>query len=461
MSPRLDKDGAVRFQKDQAPLIVFRVDVILMMGIILVPMFGIIDRFLYPQMFSRFMSYRLLASLACLVLLLVNRRWNLGHKSLYLGVAAFYAVGLSIIKMILDLGGYSTPYYAGLNLVFIGFSVVIPVSLGIILLHCAALYLIYIGLVLLFSQPDNPALLISNNMFLSSALLIALTAAYINQKLRVREYLLRLDLERLRQKLERYSKGLEIKVRKKDQDLMRKMEELRNGRALLANTQRASIYGLAKLAESRDKSTGQHLERIQVYCVLIARRLSQFEAYQETMTEDYIAVLVDSCVLHDLGKVAIPDEILLKPDKLTPKEYDVIKTHAAIGGDTLGAIDQRLGEKSFIHLGREIAYFHHECYDGSGYPLGLRGQDIPLAARIVAVADVYDALTSNRCYREAMTHAAAVRLITNGRGSQFDPEVVDAFLWVQDLIQKAGQRIHEQDGWADQGPARSAASARY
>jgi len=459
MSPDLDKDCAVRFRKDQAPLIVFRVDVILVLGIVLVPMFGIIDYFLYPQMFSRFMSYRLMASLACLVLFLINRRWSLGHRSLYLGLIAFYAVGLGIVKMILDLGGYSTPYYAGLNLVFIGFSVMLPVGLSTILLHCAALYLIYLGLVLLFSLPDNPALFISNNMFLASTLLIALTGACINQKLRIREYLLRLDLERLRRKLERYSKGLEIKVRKKDQDLMQKMEELRNGRALLADTQRASIYGLAKLAESRDKSTGQHLERIQVYCALIARRLCRFEAYRETMTEDYVAVLVDSCVLHDLGKVAIPDEILLKPDRLTPREYDVIKTHAAIGGDALGAIDRRLGEKSFIHLGREIAYFHHECYDGNGYPLGLRGQDIPLAARIVAVADVYDALTSNRCYREAMTHAAAVRLITNGRGSQFDPDVVDAFLWVQDLIQKAGQRIHEQDGLVDQSLVRSAAAA--
>ncbi|MBW1712874.1 MAG: HD domain-containing protein [Deltaproteobacteria bacterium] len=445
MSPKVDPKVAQRFQGDQGPLIVSRVNVILLLGMALVPMFGLIDYYLHPEFFLRFVSYRLAASLTCLGLFIVNHKWDLGPKSFYLGVAAFYAVGLSIILMIVDLGGYATSYYAGLNLVFVGFVVIIPVAAGQILLYCLVLYLAYLSLVFFFSQPQSLALFVSNNMFVLSTLTIVVTGSYISHKLRLREYLLRLELEEAQEKLRQYSQKLEIKVEEKDRDLMQTMDELRNGRELLADTQRASIYGLASVAESRDKETGQHLERIQVYCALIASELSSFKGHRGVIDDRFIADITDSCVLHDLGKVAIPDDILLKPGKLTPKEYEIIKTHTAIGGDLLGAIDKRLGENSYIRLGREIAYFHHERVDGSGYPLNLKGKNIPLSARIVAVADVYDALTSNRCYRLAMSHQEAVKLIINGRGSQFDEDVVDAFIRVRDRLREVGRRIHQSD----------------
>jgi len=391
------------------------------------------------------MTYRFAASLICLVLVILNRRLELGYRSLYLGVGGFYAVGLAIVMMIVDLGGYSTSYYAGLNLVFIGFGMMIPVGFSVILIHSTALYLLYLLAVLLLCRPGDVAQFAANNLFTVSTLMLMVASSHINHKLRLREYLLRLDLEKARHQLQRYSEGLEIRVREQSHDLMEKMEELRHGRERLLDTQRASIYGLAKLAESRDRETGQHLERIQIYCAMLARELKEDPLYKSTIDEKFINDISESCVLHDLGKVAIPDEILLKPDRLTPEEYEIIKTHAAVGGNALATIEERLGGRTYLRLGREIAYFHHERYDGQGYPLGLKGEKIPLAARIVAVVDVYDALTSNRCYRRSMSHDEAVALIAQGRGTQFDPVISDAFLRIQERLRNTSRQILVQE----------------
>ena len=404
-----------------------------------------IDAGLHPEKLARFMVYRFSASLICLILVLLNRRLKLGYHSLYLGVAGFYAVGLAIILMVVDLGGYSTSYYAGLNLVFIGFGMMIPVGFSVILIHATSLYLIYLLAVLFLCPPGQVALFAANNLFIVSTLMLMAAASHINHNLRLREYLLRLDLEKARHQLQRYSEGLEIRVKEQSQNLMQKMEELRDGEERLLDTQRASIYGLAKLAESRDRETGQHLERIQVYCGMLTRELKNDPLYKSVIDEEFINNVAESCVLHDLGKVAIPDEILLKPDRLTPEEYEIIKTHAAVGGDALATIEDRLGGRTYLRLGREIAYFHHERYDGQGYPLGLKGERIPLAARIGAVVDVYDALTSNRCYRRSMSHDQAVALIAQGRGTQFDPVVSDAFLRIQARLAEASRQIQAEE----------------
>jgi HD-GYP domain-containing protein (c-di-GMP phosphodiesterase class II) len=189
----------------------------------------------------------------------------------------------------------------------------------------------------------------------------------------------------------------------------------------------AIILGLAKLAEYRDLDTGTHLERIREYSKILAGELARNPNYKGYITGRYIEDLFHSSILHDIGKVGVPDSILLKPAGLTSEEFESIKRHVTIGGDSIREIEAKMNMKSFLTLGKEIAYYHHEKWDGSGYPKGLKGQDIPLSARIVALADVYDALTSERPYKKAMSHEKAAAIILEGRGTHFDPLMVDIF----------------------------------
>lgn len=204
--------------------------------------------------------------------------------------------------------------------------------------------------------------------------------------------------------------------------------ELRSRWELIRQTQGAAMVALAKLAETRDPETGQHLERMRNYSRVIAEEMSTLAEYSLYITEEYIQDIHNSSPLHDIGKVGIPDAILLKPGRLTPKEFEIMKKHSAIGGDALAAADQQLGGESFLTLGREIAYHHHEKWDGSGYPDGLKEMNIPLSARIVAIADVYDALTSKRVYKDAVSHDQARAIIIDSSGSHFDEDVVRSFL---------------------------------
>ncbi|MBI5897383.1 MAG: PAS domain S-box protein [Desulfobacterales bacterium] len=202
----------------------------------------------------------------------------------------------------------------------------------------------------------------------------------------------------------------------------------------------ATILGLAKLAEYRDEDTGTHLERIREYARIIARELARQPRYRGYITLEYIEDIYNSAILHDIGKVGVPDAILLKPGKLTREEFEIIKTHATLGGDALRAVEANIEGQTFLTLGKEIAYYHHEKWDGSGYPKGLKGEHIPLSARIVALADVYDALTSKRIYKEAFTHQKAVEIIVKDRGTHFAPDVVDAFM----AHEEAFRRIREE-----------------
>ncbi|MBW1820876.1 MAG: PAS domain S-box protein [Deltaproteobacteria bacterium] len=196
----------------------------------------------------------------------------------------------------------------------------------------------------------------------------------------------------------------------------------------LHNARAATIFGLSKLAEYRDKGTGAHLERIREYAKIIAIEMAGLPAYEDYITEKYIEDIYQSSILHDIGKVGIQDSVLLKPGKLNAEEFDIMKRHAALGGDALAEVESWTEGRSFLTLGIVIAYYHHEKWDGTGYPDGLKGEDIPLAARIVAIADVYDALTTKRLYKEAFTHEKSRGIIISLKGSHFDPDVVDAFL---------------------------------
>jgi putative two-component system response regulator len=199
-------------------------------------------------------------------------------------------------------------------------------------------------------------------------------------------------------------------------------------RILGLETRDLAMFALAKLSESRDPETGAHIERVQSFARLLAQYLSTTERYSDVIDNTFVRLIFQTTPLHDIGKVAIPDSVLLKPDKLSSAEMEIMRTHAGIGAETLDASLQRFPNVQFLQMARDIAMSHHERWDGNGYPNKLAGRDIPLAARIVALADVYDALSSRRVYREALSHAQAKLLIVNERGTQFDPDVVDAFL---------------------------------
>jgi putative two-component system response regulator len=201
------------------------------------------------------------------------------------------------------------------------------------------------------------------------------------------------------------------------------------GERILSNEyHQITIFTLAKLAESRDPETGLHLDRIREYSKILGVNLARQDKYRDILPFSEIENIYYTSVLHDIGKVGIPDTILLKPGPLDPNEFDVMKTHTIIGGKTLGQALAEYPEARFLEVARNIAFWHHERFDGSGYPHGLAGEDIPLSARIVALADVYDALASKRPYKKAYPHAAAREIILEKRDKHFDPDIVDAFV---------------------------------
>jgi putative two-component system response regulator len=208
--------------------------------------------------------------------------------------------------------------------------------------------------------------------------------------------------------------------------------------------QEVTIRALASLAETRDDETGNHILRTQNYVRLLAQKLSRHPRFRAFLSPATIDLLYKSAPLHDIGKVGIPDRILLKPGELTPEEYEIMKTHTTLGGDAIAHAELAAGEDvGFLRLAKEIAYNHQERWDGSGYPRALKGDDIPISARLMAVADVYDALISKRVYKPAMPHDQAVQIIREGRGIQFDPDVVDAFLANESAIVEIANRYRD------------------
>jgi len=222
-------------------------------------------------------------------------------------------------------------------------------------------------------------------------------------------------------------------------------ERIKQRTAQVTRTQQVAVFSLAKLAESRDTETGAHLERMRSYAREVALEMANTPKYAGLLTADTVDGLFLSSPLHDIGKVGIPDQILLKPARLTSDEFEIMKTHTTIGGDTLKAADLEAGQASFLAMARDIAYYHHERWDGTGYPEGLKGSDIPLAARIVSIGDVYDALATDRPYKEAFSHEKSVSIIVEGRGTQFDPDVVDAFLACEQRIIEVRSTFHGAD----------------
>jgi putative two-component system response regulator len=221
-----------------------------------------------------------------------------------------------------------------------------------------------------------------------------------------------LQLRQLQIQLERHNSQLQELVEEKVKEV--------------SNAQMATIVALAKLAEARDDDTGRHIERTQTLCRELARCLK--DEFPEVIDDPFIGTIFHASPLHDIGKVAVPDAVLLKPGKLTDDEFSIMKQHTVWGAQTLAAVRERHPGNRIVEMGMEIARSHHERWDGTGYPDGLVAESIPIAARIMALVDVYDALRSKRCYKEAFSHERSVEIIAEGRATHFDPRVVDVFL---------------------------------
>jgi putative two-component system response regulator len=246
-----------------------------------------------------------------------------------------------------------------------------------------------------------------------------------------------LTLKKARQFLTEQNRHLEHMVDERTRQVMRMQE--------------ATILAMASLAETRDNETGNHIRRTQAYVAALARQLRDHPRFCALLTEENIALLFKSAPLHDIGKVGVPDRILLKPGKLDAEEFEIMKLHTVYGRDAILAVEKHLGgSDGFLTFAREIAYSHQEKWDGSGYPQGLEGDAIPMSARLMAVADVYDALISRRVYKPAFSHDESVRIMREGRGSHFDPDILDAFLQIEETFRTIAQQYSDDQAMHDQ-----------
>jgi HD-GYP domain-containing protein (c-di-GMP phosphodiesterase class II) len=229
---------------------------------------------------------------------------------------------------------------------------------------------------------------------------------------------------------DRHTKKIEARSLKRIQSLVR--------------TRDAVIFGLAKLADSRDPETGDHLDRISIYASTMAGALKNHPKFSAVATPSFVRLIGVSSALHDIGKVGIEDAILRKPGKLTDDERRRMEEHTVIGGECLGQIEQHLGSSNFLQMAREIAWFHHECWDGTGYPKKVSGEAIPLTARIVAIADVYDALSSRRVYKPPFPHEKCVEIIRGKAGTHFDPDLVEVWLTIAHRFREIAQQYADE-----------------
>jgi len=219
------------------------------------------------------------------------------------------------------------------------------------------------------------------------------------------------------------------------------IEALRTRTQELSQMRDATILGLSSLAETRDNETGEHILRTQQYVRVLAEHLASHPRFESVLTPSMIDLIYKSAPLHDSGKVGIPDAILLKPGRLTDEEFEIMKQHPLIGSEALRSAQDVLGTNSFLAVACEIMETHHEKWDGSGYPYGLKGEEIPVSGRLMALADVYDALVSKRVYKAAFSHEKACSIIVEGKGAHFDPDIVDAFIELETVFQEIAEKF--------------------
>ena len=279
---------------------------------------------------------------------------------------------------------------------------------------------------------------------LNKTFMLSLRQSFENMELLEQVTARKADAEEARRELELANNvlrgnesRLEQKVQERTAELLQRNQEIE----LIKDT---TIVALSSLAETRDNETGNHIRRTQNYIRALAVELKKFPRYSRFLSDENITLLYKIAPLHDVGKVGIPDRILHKPGKLTEEEFEIMKTHAALGGNAIASAVEGLEFSSpFIDMACQIAMSHHEKWDGSGYPEGLRGDDIPIPARLMALADVYDALSFKRVYKSAISHDEVLAIIVEGRGKHFDPDVVDAFVAVQQQFIEIAEKFRD------------------
>ena len=243
------------------------------------------------------------------------------------------------------------------------------------------------------------------------------------------------------------NEDLERLVAERTREILRQSEQLIRSKQDVIASQGATITALCSLTAVRDHETGGHIRRTQHYVRVLAERLRDHPRFRHELDDESIDMMFKSAPLHDVGKVAIPDSILLKDGKLTPAEWEIMRRHPTYGRDAIAQAEAELGDQgsSFLRYAREIAHCHHEKWDGSGYPQGLAGDAIPVSARLMATADVYDALMSRRVYKEAYSHEQAMGMIIAERGRHFDPDIVDALQGLAETCRDIALRYRDDD----------------
>ncbi len=256
-----------------------------------------------------------------------------------------------------------------------------------------------------------------------------------------------IKLRQLTRLLKQRNVDLEGLVMERTQKILDQSEQLMRQKQDMIAAQSATITAFCSLAEARDNETGNHIRRTQNYVKALAEQLRDHPRFRPHLDDETILLLYKSAPLHDIGKVGVPDAILCKPGKLTPEEWTEMRRHAEYGRDAIAQAEGELGEQQggFLRYAREIAYGHHEKWDGSGYPQGTAGEAIPVSARLMAVADVYDALISKRVYKPAYTHERALAIIQQGRGRHFDPDVADALQAIEAIFAEVARRYGDND----------------
>lgn len=247
-----------------------------------------------------------------------------------------------------------------------------------------------------------------------------------------------LERKRLHDQESHYRAQIELNNNQLQERVRQQVQEI-------TQAQLGAIFAMSKLAESRDPETGEHLERMREYCRILSEQLSTLPKYENVIDSSFISDIYAASPLHDIGKVGIDDSVLLKPGKLTVEEWQVMKLHPVIGAETLKEVDKQHPGNTLIRMGVEIASAHHERWDGGGYPYGLKSEEIPLVARILALGDVYDALTSKRCYKDAFSHEKSRGLLQEASGSQFDPQVVEAFFAKEDEFRRIREYFQDAE----------------
>ena len=369
--------------------------------------FSILDYYVYPELFKDFSIIRfgMVIPSFLLVYLFSYFKWFIKYNQ-FLISSAYFLGCLGIILMIYMIGEKNYHLH-GLFLSFsIGFFLMkLKWKNSVIVFILAIIMFIGVGLVYKTLPIDD---IVINSFFYISLGLIGIFGSYHIERYEKYEYI--------------NETGLIEKKVDLEKQIVDQLQEINE-------SNETTIFSIAKLAESRDKFTGDHLERVGNLSLLLSKKIPDEIFLQNNLSKDqFLQSIRLASVLHDIGKISISDTILNKPSKLTEEEFEIMKTHSLVGAKTLMSIEKKSNHNIFIKLGIEIAKYHHERWDGTGYPTGIAGTGIPLSARIVSIMDVYDALISDRPYKVRFSKAKSIKIIEDGKGKHFDPIIADIFL---------------------------------